>query len=87
MGQIRLARHVCGDILGLLVLAGGRVDIGDIEDAKGILVGVDALCGQRLDVVVDVVAESERVVERLELVVVVLDEAGVGEIDGIDVDT
>ena len=87
MGEVLLTRHVCRDILRLLVLAGGRVDIGDIEDAKGILVGVDALSRQRLDVVVDIVAEAERVIDGLELVVVVVDEAGVGEVDGEDADT
>jgi hypothetical protein len=72
--------------LGLFVLAARRVDIGNVQDAKGILVGVDALCGQRLDVVEDIVAEAEGLVERLKLVVVVVDEVGIGKVDGKDGD-
>ena len=70
----------------LVGLALGRREVGYVENAIGVLVRVDALGGQRLDVAEDAVAEAEGFVERLELVVVVVDEARIGKVDGEDAD-
>lgn len=69
-------------LLTLALIAG---EIGDVEKAVGIG-AVDALGGQGLDVAVDLVLEGDALVERVELVVVVVDGGGVGEVDGEDAD-
>ena len=69
-------------LLALALIAG---EVGDVEQA--IWVGaVDALGGEGLDVAVDLVLEGNALVERVELVVVVVDGGGVGEVDGEDAD-
>ena len=62
------------------------MEIGDVEDAVGILVGIDAFGGQGLDVVEDAVLERDGVVEGDELVVVVVDDVWVREVNGKDTD-
>jgi len=62
------------------------LEIGDVEDAVGILVGINALGRQRLDVVEDAILERDGVVEGDELVVVVVDDTGVRKINGKDTD-
>lgn len=84
--QVGYAGGVGGDMARLVGLALGRREVGYVENAIGVLVRVDALGGQRLDVAEDAVAEAEGFVERLELVVVVVDEARIGKVDGEDAD-
>lgn len=84
VGQVRHARHVGRHMLALEVTAVVGAQVGDVENAIGVGASVDALCGQRLDATADAVVEAERIVERVELVVVVVDGAGVREGNGED---
>ena len=71
-------------MLQLLLLAPVGVQIGYVENAVRIGAGIDAFCGKRLDVAQDAVLERDGVVERVELVVVVVYRIRVREVDGKD---
>lgn len=55
--KIRYPCRVLGDVVSLLFLASGCVDIGYVEYAVGVLVVVDAFGGQGLDVVENAILE------------------------------
>jgi hypothetical protein len=72
-------------MLLLFALAGIRLQVGDVE--KAVRVGaVDALGGEGLDVAVDAVLKRDVPGECLELGVLVVDDGGIGEVDGEDAD-
>jgi hypothetical protein len=73
-------------MLCLFSLAAVGDEVGDVEDAVGVGASVDALCGEGLNVGDASVLEGDGVIERVELVVVVVDCIGVGEVDGEDAD-
>jgi hypothetical protein len=72
-------------MLLLLVFAGVGLQVGEVEDAVWIG-AVDALGGEGLDAVEDAVLKRDAGVERVELVVLVVDDIGIGEVDGEDAD-
>jgi hypothetical protein len=72
-------------MLLLLVFAGVGLQVGEIEDAVWIG-AVDALGGEGLDAVEDAVLKRDAGVERVELVVFVVDDIGIGKVDGEDAD-
>jgi hypothetical protein len=72
-------------MLFLLFFAGVGLQIGEVEDAVWIG-AVDALGGQSLNAVEDAILERDAGVERVELVVFIVDDIGIGEVDGEDAD-
>lgn len=81
-GQIRYPRRILGHVESFLFPTAVCTDIGDVENAVGVLVAVDALGGQGLDVVEDAILERDGVVEGDELVVIVVDHERIREVDG-----
>jgi hypothetical protein len=72
-------------MLLLFALAAIGLQVGDVEEA--VRVGaVDTLGGEGLDVAVDAVLKRDVPGECLELGVLVVDDGGVGEVDGEDAD-
>jgi hypothetical protein len=84
-GEVGQARRIRGDMLLLLVFAGVGLQVGEVEDAVWIG-AVDALGGEGLDAVENAVLKRDAGVERVELVVFVVDDIGIGEVDGEDAD-
>jgi hypothetical protein len=84
--QIRYPCRVGRYMISFLRLAPGCEEIGHVEYAVWVLVVVDALGGQGLDVAEDAVLERDRLVQRLELVVVIVDRSRVGKVNGEDTD-
>lgn len=82
--KIRYPCRILGHMKSFLLLASGCGDIGYVEYTVGVLVAVDAFGGQGLDVVEDAILERDGIVERDELVVIVVDLQGIWEVDGKD---
>jgi hypothetical protein len=85
--QMRYPCRVGRYMISFLLLAPGREEIGHVEYAVWVLVVVDALGGQGLDVAEDAVLERDRLVQRLELVVVIVDGSRVWKVNGEDTNT
>ncbi len=86
-GEVAQSGRVGGDILFLQVATRIRLQVGDEEEAIGIVAGVGVLGGKGLDGALDVVLKAEGAVERVELVVVIVDIIGIGKVNGEDANT
>jgi hypothetical protein len=83
--EIGEACRIGWHVVFLCILAVIGLQVRYVQDAVRIGV-VGALGGEGLDVVVDAVGEGDAGIERVELVVVVVDSVRVGEVDGEDTD-
>lgn len=86
MGEIGEAGGICRDMVLFRLPAVVGLQVGDVEDAMDLARVAGALCGEGLDVVGDAILERDGGRERVELRVFIVDDGGVGEVDGEDAD-